>query len=529
MGLTGRPLSLAVSIVATTGFLLFGYDQGVMSGIISADPFMHYFPETYNDATWQGFVTAIYEIGCLLGAVLILCFGDAIGRRRGMILGAAIMILGVIIQVSCVKGHKQTVQFIIGRTVTGVGNGINTSTIPTYQAECSKTKNRGLLICIEGGVIAFGTLIAYWVDYGCQYGPPDLTWRFPIAFQVVFGLVVLLFPIWLPESPRWLLSRDRHDEAIKVIAALRGLHVEDEQTKLEAAVIVDSIRASGHKGGVTPFSALFTGGKTQHFRRMMLGASSQLFQQIGGCNAVIYFFPLLFENSIGETKQMSLLLGGVNMIVYSIFATVSWFIIERTGRRKLFLIGTVGQCLSMVLVMGCLIPDTPSAAKGAAVGLFTYIAFFGATWLPLPWLYPAEVNPLKTRAKANAVSTCSNWLFNFTVVMITPVMIDNIGWGTYLVFACINAGFFPIIYFFYPETKKRSLEEIDIIFAKGYMEDMSYVRASKELPYLSDREIDEKAREYGFVDSDDEAGQIKEARFGEKEGELATHTNGLMA
>jgi len=226
---------------------------------------------------------------------------------------------------------------------------------------------------------------------------------------------------------------------------------------------------------------------------------------------------------------MSLLLGGVNMIVYSIFATVSWFIIERTGRRKLFLIGTIGQCLSMVLVFACLIPGTPSAAKGAAVGLFTYIAFFGATWLPLPWLYPAEVNPLKTRAKANAVSTCSNWLFNFTVVMITPVMLDGIGWGTYLVFACINAGFFPIIYFFYPETKKRSLEEIDLIFAKGYLENMGYVRAAKELPYLDDRGIEEKAREYGFVDSDDEAGQVKEARLGEKEETLATNANGLMA
>ena len=113
-----------------------------------------------------------------MGAVSILLFGDALGRRRAMIIGALIMILGVIIQVSAIKGYKQTAQFIIGRVVTGVGNGINTSTIPTYQAECSKTKNRGLLICIEGGVIAFGTLISYWVDFGCAYGPPDLTWRY---------------------------------------------------------------------------------------------------------------------------------------------------------------------------------------------------------------------------------------------------------------------------------------------------------------------------------------------------------------
>lgn len=529
MGLTGRPLSLAVSVVATTGFLLFGYDQGVMSGIISADPFNNYFPETKDDSTWQGFVTAIYEIGCLLGAVFILCFGDRLGRRKAMILGAIVMILGVIIQVTAMKGHKATAQFIIGRTVTGFGNGVNTSTIPTYQAECSKTTNRGLLICIEGGIIAFGTLIAYWLDFGCTYGPPDLTWRLPIAFQIVFGLVVCIFMVWLPESPRWLLTKDRREESMQVIAALRGLHVDDPETILQTNIIMDSIRASGHHGGNTPFRALLTGGKTQHFRRMMLGASSQLFQQIGGCNAVIYYFPILFQNSIGEGHTMSLLLGGVNMVVYAIFATVSWFIIERAGRRKLFLVGTIGQCLSMVLVFACLIPGGPNNAKGAAVGLFTYIAFFGATWLPLPWLYPAEINPIKTRAKANAVSTCTNWLFNFLVVMITPVMLSNIGWATYLVFAVINAAFFPVIYFFYPETRKRSLEEIDLIFAKGYCENMGYVRASKEMPFLTDAEIDQKAREYGFVSDDEEAGQMDAARFGEKKSELAGNQGVMMA
>lgn len=228
-------------------------------------------------------------------------------------------------------------------------------------------------------------------------------------------------------------------------------------------------------------------------------------QQIGGCNAVIYYFPILFEKSIGETPRMAMLLGGVNMIVYSIFATMSWFLIERVGRRKLFLYGTIGQCLSMVITFACLIPNTPSAAKGAAVGLFTYIASFGATWLPLPWLYPAEISPVKTRAKANALSTCTNWLFNFLIVMVTPIMIAGIHWGTYLFFCVVNACFLPIIYFFYPETARRSLEEIDLIFAKGYMENISYVRAAKELPYLSDEDVERVAIQYGFGPADAEA------------------------
>ncbi|KAL9131180.1 MAG: hypothetical protein Q9217_000833 [Psora testacea] len=449
MGLTGRSLSIAVSTVATTGFLLFGYDQGVMSGIITAPAFNDVFTATKDNSTMQGFVTAIYELGCLLGAIFILIFGDFLGRRRAIISGGSIMILGVIIQVTSERGSTPLAQFIIGRTITGVGNGINTSTIPTYQAECSRTSNRGLLICIEGGVIAFGTLVAYWMNYAASYGSPDLVWRFPISFQIVFALVVVLGTVWLPESPRWLLTRERWEEGETVIAALRGLETNSKETQLQKQIILDSIKASGfagHKG--TPLKALFTGGNTQHFRRMMLGVSSQFMQQIGGCNAVIYYFPILFEQSIKQTHNVSLLLGGVNMFVYAIFATTSWFIIERVGRRKLFLWGTV------------------------------------------------------------------------VIVMITPIMITNIQWGTYLFFAIVNFCFLPLIYFTYPETARRSLEEIDIIFAKGYRENIGYVKAAQQLEFLSDADIDQKAREYGLVEEvEGEMSEKKVKLEEEKKGE----------
>lgn len=133
----------------------------------------------------------------------------------------------------------------------------------------------------------------------------------------------------------------------------------------------------------------------------------------------------------------------------------------------------------------------------------------------------------RTRGKANAVSTCVNWSFNFAVVMVTPVMIQYISWGTYLVFAAINFAFFPIIYFFYVETAKRSLEEIDLIFAKGFLENMTYVRAAKELPYLSDEDIDRQAREYGFTSgSEDE--ELK-ADSAEEKAEEAADNNVRMA
>lgn len=407
--------------------------QGVMAGIISSSSFVADFPEVNNDSTWQGFVTSIYAIGCFFGACFILMFGDRLGRRKSIFLGATVMIIGVVIQVASVPPSSgATAQFIIGRCITGIGNGINTSTVPTYQAECCPAHNRGKLICIEGGNVAVGSMIAYWIDYGCTYGPAPFVWRFPIAFQCVFAIVILVMMLRLPESPRWLLSHGHFDEALTVLAALHDKTRDHDDVQGEMTFILDAIRATGQEGGNTPIREVVTSGKTQHLRRMLLGGGSQIMQQLSGCNAVIYYFPILFEKSIGTSSNLALLLGGVNMIVYAAFAMTSFLVVERMGRRNLFFVGTIGQCLSMVLVFACLISGKTEDAKGAGVGLFTYIAFFGATWLPLPWLYPAEINPLRTRARANALSTTQNWLWNFFIVMITPVLIDSIGWGTYL-------------------------------------------------------------------------------------------------
>jgi MFS family permease len=135
-GKSGPGLQRIITTVATTDFLLFGYDQGVMSGIISAPAFYHDFPQVENNSTWEGFVTAIYAVGCFFGALFILNVGDRLGRKKAILLGAVVMILGVIIQITAQPPYGgATAQFIIGRFITGVGNGINTSTVPTYQAE----------------------------------------------------------------------------------------------------------------------------------------------------------------------------------------------------------------------------------------------------------------------------------------------------------------------------------------------------------------------------------------------------------
>ncbi|KAL8287655.1 hypothetical protein RQP46_003513 [Phenoliferia psychrophenolica] len=488
-GLTGTPLISAITA-----------DQGVMSGLITGPQFIETFPacdEAVQGASraslLQATYTSIYELGCLVGAVFALMYGNKLGRRRMIQVGAYIMILGVIIQITAIKGHQAGLQFCIGRVITGIGNGMNTSTIPSWVAETSRSHNRGLLVCIEASMIATGTAIAYWVDFGLSFVHTSINWRLPIALQIIFAAATL-FGVWhLPESPRWLMHEGRHIDAQRVIAALAGDTYDSEATLLQTRLIMQTIEQS-HQLGVVKKRNMFTNGPTQHFRRMLIGSSSQIFQQIGGCNAVIYFAPVIFEQNLGLDRQLALILGGVNVTVYAIAAFGSYYLIEKVGRRKMFLAGSAGQCVSMIIIFSCYIGNNKSTLNGSVFGLFLYLVFFGATWLELPWLYPAEINPLRTRTNANAVSTISNWLWNFAVVQWTPPMLQAITRGTFLFFAVINALFIPVIWIYYPETSGRTLEEIDLIFAKGYNEKRSYVEVANTMPKMTDQEIEAEGK-----------------------------------
>lgn len=171
----------------------------------------------------------------------------------------------------------------------GVGNGANTSSIPIWQAETSKSHNRGLLICIEAAMIAVGTVIAYWLDFGFSYVDNSSQWRFPIGFQIVFAVLLIGGVLALPESPRWLLNHGHQAEAQRVLAALNATTEDNDETQTEKRVIMDSIVAVAGVEASSGFKDVFSRGKGQHLRRMLIGASSQMFQQLGGMFPPAYF------------------------------------------------------------------------------------------------------------------------------------------------------------------------------------------------------------------------------------------------
>lgn len=491
-GLEGRKLRVLITFICITGFSLFGYDQGLMSGILSNADYMDTFPAVKGSSRHatviQGTVTSCYELGCFFGALTALWAGERYGRRPMMLFGALVLTIGTFITIFPFKGHWALGHFIIGRVVTGVGNGFNTATIPMYQSELSRPEMRGRLVNLEGSFVAVGTFLAYWIDFGLSYASGSVSWRLPISIQIIFSVTFLVGILGLPESPRWLVSKGKISEACYVLGKNKGIPYDDDEIIAEITAVRDAVSKFDKKQ--LTIKEIWNSGKHQYFKRMVVGASGQFFQQFTGCNAAIYYSTILFENTIGLSRRMSLTLGGVFSTVYALFTIPSFFMVDKLGRRPLFFIGAIGQGVAFIIAFACLIPDTVESAKGAAFGLFLFIAFFAFTLLPLPWVYPPEINSLRTRTFATSVSTCTNWLCNFAVVMFTPIFINQSKWGCYLFFALVNFSYVPFIYFFYPETAGRALEEIDIIYAKAYVENKSVVSVASSMPKLNFQEME---------------------------------------
>ncbi|KAJ5224517.1 uncharacterized protein N7469_008020 [Penicillium citrinum] len=474
-GLRGTSLNIMISIIAGLDFLLFGYDQGVMGGLLTLNSFITTFPQIDTTAagelglsaaekstrsTVQGITTASYNLGCFCGAIFCIWIGNYLGRRKTIFVGSVIMVVGASLQ-ACAYSLPH---LIVGRIVTGIGNGMNTSTVPTWQSECSKSHHRGQLVMLEGSLIAGGITISYWMDLGFSFlDPSSVAWRFPIAFQNVFALIILVCVMPLPESPRWLVLKGREEEAIEVLGAILDLPEDDAYVHSEFAAIKDAVLAASS----VSFRDLLTMDENRHFHRVVLAYVNQMFQQISGINLITYYAATIYEKSIGMSGLMSRILAACNGTEYFLASLLPIFIIEKVGRRTLMLVGAAGMSISMaVLAITTSFTGQTQAGIAAAVFLFVFNTFFAWGWLGMTWLYPAEIVPLRIRAPANALATSSNWIFNFLVVMITPVAFDSIGYKTYIIFAVINAFIFPVVYFFYPETAYRSLEEMDTIFHK---------------------------------------------------------------
>ncbi|KAM0199876.1 hypothetical protein ACHAPA_004247 [Fusarium lateritium] len=529
-GLRGQALNYAISTIAGTDFLLFGYDQGVMGGILTMAPFMDQFPDMHSEdpsvsaavrkdrSNYQGIAVSSYNLGCFFGALITIFIGNKLGRRKMIMLGTTIMVIGAALQASAYSLEH----FIIGRIITGLGNGGNTSTVPMWQSETCSAHKRGKLVMIEGALITLGITISYWVDYGMYFAQDtSACWRFPMAFQLVFCLVIMATVMNLPESPRWLVLKGRDEEAKEVIAAIADQDVQTKYVDNEFKAIKETA-AEMSKG---TFSDLFSRNHNKNLHRTVIAYVNQMFQQISGINLITYYAASIYSG-LGMTGHMPLLMAALNGTEYFLASLPAIWLVERVGRRKLMLFGAAGQCASMAILAGVGSSDARACQIVGIVFLFVFNSFFAVGWLGMTWLYPAEITPLRIRAPANALATSSNWIFNWLVVMITPPAFQNIGSNTYIIFAVINAIMVPSVYFFFPETAYRSLEEMDTIFQKvghGFKGALDVVKQAKIEP----RRYDNNGKLLIAVEEVDEKAHA-EHRSGSLSGNSGEHPNAAM-
>ncbi|WWC65321.1 uncharacterized protein I303_107939 [Kwoniella dejecticola CBS 10117] len=450
--LKGHKLLYSVSVFLSIGVWLFGYDQGVMSGIITGPYFKAYFNQP--TAGVVGNMVAVLEIGAFFTSLAAAHLADNYGRRMTLRSGAFVFTVGGAIQTWCI-GLKS---MILGRVISGFGVGMLSMVVPIYQSEISPASHRGLLGSVEftGNIIGYASSV--WLDYACSYLQSDLSWRIPLFIQCIGGAILALGSFITPESPRYLIDTDQDVEGLAVIADFQGKEldahsVQEEYKEIRDAVLAD--RAVGDRS----YTALWR----RYKGRVLIAMSSQMFAQLNGINVISYYAPLVFEQA-GWIGRDAILMTGINALFYVASSIPPWFLMDRAGRRPILLSGAVAMAIALTATGWWIYIDQAITPNAVVVCVVVYNAAFGTSWGPVPWLYPPEIMPLPFRAKGVSLSTATNWLFNYWVGVSTPIFQELIGWRLYPMHAFFCALSFVLVYFLYPETRGVPLEEMNLLF-----------------------------------------------------------------
>ncbi|KAE8374402.1 general substrate transporter [Aspergillus bertholletiae] len=505
-----NPYLLGVASFSTLGGLLFGYDQGVVSGILTMESFGARFPRIYTDSGFKGWFVSTLLLAAWFGSLVNGPIADRLGRKMSMNIAVVIFVIGSAIQCGAVN----IPMLFVGRAIAGLAVGQLTMIVPLYISEVSISEIRGGLVVLQQLSITIGILISYWIDYGTNYiggtrcapdipytghakttptfnpykdvppngctGQSEASWRLPFAIQIIPALILGLGIIFFPDSPRWLLMKERDDEALTALSKLRrqtrdSPTLVNEYLEIKASIMLENTFARDHFPGLSGLrlhaaqymSFLTTWGR---FKRLAIGCCVMFFQQFMGCNAIIYYSPTIFGQLGLDGNTTSLLATGVYGIVNCLSTLPALFLIDKIGRRILLMSGAVGTCISLVIVgaligaYGSDLVNHRSAGWAGIAFIYIYDINFSYSFAPIGWVLPSEIFNLSIRSKAISITTSATWMCNFIIGLITPDMLESITWGTYIFFAAFCLLALAFTFFCIPETRGKTLEDMDLIF-----------------------------------------------------------------
>ncbi|ORY00514.1 sugar transporter [Basidiobolus meristosporus CBS 931.73] len=440
--------------IASIGGLLFGYDVGVISGVLDMEAFHIQFQ--YTSAFSKGFIVSSLTLGCFVGSLAAYFVADFYGRRFSIICGGIIFTIGGVVQTSAFSLG----QLYAGRILSGLAIGVLSMTVPLYQSEIAPKHIRGSLVGFHQLAITFGILVSFFVNYGSSFLSGNITWRLPLAMQIAPSVVLVFCMLFLPKTPRWLVSQGRKDEALKVLKKI-CLTPDDELIEIELNIQFE------REIGPGSWSELLG---PNLFIRLLIGVSIQAFQQLTGINAIMYYAPLILHSLGFGDSGARLLATALNGVVNFVFTIPCIIFLDKLGRRILLLVGSIVMAITMSVLAAIFAVYTPTDPQQQTYSyaclaiIFCFVAVFAFTWGPIGWVYPSEIYPNRVRAKCLSITTATNWTFNFLVGLIVPKLMESIKWGLYGIFALFGLIMFTNVFFFVPETKGLSLEEIDQMF-----------------------------------------------------------------
>ncbi|EED13841.1 MFS sugar transporter, putative [Talaromyces stipitatus ATCC 10500] len=501
--LVKNPYLFGVALFSTLGGLLFGYDQGVISGILTMESFGARFPRIYTDSNFKGWFVSTLLLAAWFGSLCNGPVGDRLGRKASMLIAVVIFIVGSTVQ--C--GAMNIPMLFAGRAVAGLAIGQLTQIVPLFISEISVPEVRGSLVVLQQLSITIGILISFWIDYGSNYiggtrcapsipytgGPPskrtfnpytdipankkctnqsEASWRLPFALQIIPALALGVGMLFFPDSPRWLLMHERDDDAIETLCKLRRRASRDdpevikEYLEIKAQIMLENSFArdkwpnlSGLRLEVAQYISLVS--TWARFKRLAIGCVVMFFQQFMGCNAMIYYAPTIFSQLGLDGNTTSLLATGVYGIINSLSTLPALIFIDKVGRRPLLMCGAIGTCISLVIVAGIIgaygsaLVNQKSAGWAGIAFIYIYDVNFSYSFAPIGWVLPSEIFNLSIRSKAISITTSATWMCNFIIGLVTPDMLSSITWGTYLFFAVFCLIAFAFTYFVIPETRGK--------------------------------------------------------------------------